>query len=467
MANKSINTHKYATYITEQFVNGVTSDTTQLYLAVGRPEEWTANEPNPDTPTADTQNVDYAVWRDMLGAKRISSNNVSIVVERKNWTSSTIYAQYDDTDADLFSKDFYVVDQASETDYYYVYKCLWNNSGAVSTVSPATNVGSSLIPITLSDGYVWKYLYRIEPSQEKFMTATWMPVYANTTISTDAVANGGRLSIEVPIIVNSGGAGYNPSSINTITTTIDGDGRNASIVLSPSNFTGNAVTNLAFANGGFGYTKVDTLSLSQIGVTTSANLRAIIPPHPNHGYDPINELGATGVMISTELEYDENAKLTTVNDYRRVMLLANPQLPTGNVANGDFYRQTYDCVIASNTGTFVPDDIITVSNTAYAVTGRVVDVVTENASTVMRITDVNDKGRTGLVVSANAQIAFMPGDTVTKSGKSATFASTNTAISVPELEPFTGQIIYVNHHTTITRKSNKIEQFKIVFQFGS
>jgi hypothetical protein len=124
-------------------------------------------------------------------------------------------------------------------------------------------------------------------------------------------------------------------------------------------------------------------------------------------------------------------------------------------------------VIASNTGTFVPDDIITVSNTAYAVTGRVVDVVTENASIVMRITDVNDKGRTGLVVNANTQLAFMPGDTVTTTGKSATFASTSTAISVPELDPFTGQIIYVNHHTTITRKANKIEQFKIVFQFGS
>jgi hypothetical protein len=299
------------------------------------------------------------------------------------------------------------------------------------------------------------------------MTATWMPVFANNTVATDANTNSGRLAIEVPIIINSGGAAYNPANLASITATVSGDGRNAAIVLSTNNFTSNAVTNLAFANGGFGYTKVDSISLTQIGVSNTANLRAIIPPHPNHGYDPINELGATGIMISTELDYDENAKLTTVNDYRRVMLLANPQLPTGNVANGDFYRQTYDCVIASNTGTFVPDDIITVSNTAYAVTGRVVDVVTENASTVMRITDVNDKGRTGLVVNANTQLAFMPGDTVTTTGKSATFASTNTAISVPELDPFTGQIIYVNHHTTITRKANKIEQFKIVFQFGS
>ena len=104
MANKSINTQKYATYLAEQFVNGVTGNTTQLYLAVGRPENWTENEPNPDTPTADTQSVDYAYWRDMLGAKRISSNNVSIVVGRKNWTSGTIYAQYDDTDSDLLSK---------------------------------------------------------------------------------------------------------------------------------------------------------------------------------------------------------------------------------------------------------------------------------------------------------------------------------------------------------------------------
>lgn len=467
MANKSINTQKYATFLSEQFVNGVTSNTSQLYLAVGRPEEWTENEPNPDTPSSDTQSVDYVFWRDMLGAKRITSNNVSIVVSRRNWTEGTIYDQYDDTDTELFSKAFYVVDQVTETDYYYVYKCLWNNNGAASTQSPAGNIGGNLSPITLADGYVWKYLYRIEPEQERFMTAGWMPVYANTAVATQAETYGGRLAIEVPIIVASGGANYDPTTISAITTTIIGDGRSASIVLSQNNFVSNAVTNVAFANGGIGYTKVDSITVTQLGVSNTANLRAIIPPHPNHGYDPVNELGATGIMISTELDYDENAKLTTVNDYRRVMLLANPQLPDGNVATASFYRQTYDCVIASNTGTFVPDDIITVSNTSYAVTGRVVDVVNENASLVMRITDVNDRGRTGVVVNSNTQIAFMPGDTVTTTGKSATFASTNTAIAVPELNPFTGQIIYVNHHTTITRKSNKIEQFKIVFQFGS
>jgi len=65
--------------------------------------------------------------------------------------------------------NFYVV-----TDEFNVYKCLDNNNNALSTYKP---VGTTVDPVIMPDGYMWKYMYSIPIAlRNKFLTEAYMPV---------------------------------------------------------------------------------------------------------------------------------------------------------------------------------------------------------------------------------------------------------------------------------------------------
>jgi hypothetical protein len=266
----------------------------------------------------------------------------------------------------------------------------------------------------------------------------------------------------VPLVVTAGGSSYNPA-IN-VTATFVGDGTLATINGTSSSvsitYSANAVANVSFYAGGHSYTTADAVSITQAGSSNTASARALIPPYPNHGYDPVSELGCVSVMLTAQLAYEEshsNSSLTVVNNYRRILLLQDPLLADGSVANGIFYQQTYDCVLTSNTATFEPDDIVTVTNTAYAVTGVVVDVIQNaNNNNVVRITNVADRGRT-----ASGNVAFVSGDTLTSSSVTAVLG----AVRVPELKAFSGKVLYIDQRVPVTRADTQLEDIRLVFSF--
>jgi hypothetical protein len=150
-----------------------------LYACIGNSNVW-SDEPNPSEPERNIATKHFKVKREMVGAKRITPADVSHVVTRHNWVSGTIYAMYKHTTIDPFDptkQPFYVV-----TDQLNIYKCLNNNSGAVSTVKPT---GFSTLPFTASDGYTWKYMYTVSlGDSDKFMTSTHMPVKTITASDT-------------------------------------------------------------------------------------------------------------------------------------------------------------------------------------------------------------------------------------------------------------------------------------------
>lgn len=153
-----------------------------LYAVLGNQLPY-ENEPTASTPIETDKNKQRELWRNAIGAKRITPGDISHVVPRYNWTSGTVYAQYRDTDTNLYTRPFYVL-----TDENNVYKCLYNNKGAVSTVKPRD---FSTQPFTLSDGYTWKYMYSISLGEaEKFLTTTHMPV--KTLEASDPSAEGIR-----------------------------------------------------------------------------------------------------------------------------------------------------------------------------------------------------------------------------------------------------------------------------------
>ena len=184
----SVLTNKFRIHNAKSFVEGFSEAVpTNIYTAIGKVTPWSAtdtysgagsstSESNPPTPLDHIQN-ENEVWRNMIAAKKIKTNDVVHSIPRVNWESNKIYTMYSDTDATLLvnvinsstPKPFYVL-----TDEFNVYKCLFNNNEGESTIKPTGN-GSSLIKPT--DGYIWKYMYTVSPSDAfRFMTENFIPI---------------------------------------------------------------------------------------------------------------------------------------------------------------------------------------------------------------------------------------------------------------------------------------------------
>jgi hypothetical protein len=174
-----------------------------MYLFIGRVHAWPDGDTTP-TPTDSVYNTRYQPWRDMIAAKRITNTDVTFCAPKYTWSSGTVYTEYDHTDTSLYSNAFYVINSSSN-----VYKCLFNNYGAQSTIEPS---GTSTSLITTSDGYIWKFMYSISGAESlKFVTNSYVPVKTLTADDGSAqwdvqqAASNGSIDI---IRLTSNGSGY-------------------------------------------------------------------------------------------------------------------------------------------------------------------------------------------------------------------------------------------------------------------
>jgi len=184
------------------FITDIRDNRNGYYMFASRPQPW-ANSSGGDDDTAivaannSVSQVEQTVYTDILYGKLLTDSDVSNLIPRYDWTTDTVYAVYDQTDANLYSKQFYVV-----TDKYEVYKCIDNNNGAASYVKPTLTSTSGTFKT--GDGYVWKYMYTIDAaSNTKFTTANYIPVFSNSAVQGNATPG----SIDVIKITN-GGNGY-------------------------------------------------------------------------------------------------------------------------------------------------------------------------------------------------------------------------------------------------------------------
>lgn len=423
----SIVTSKFRIHNAQQFYESFSeAANTIMYLFVGKNTAF-ANDNSPPTPVNSTANIEYTPWRDMYGVKRIQSADVTHAIPRYDWTSGTVYTAYDDQDVNILTENFYVM-----TEDYNVYKCLFNNGGAASTTKPT---GTSTARFTTADGYIWKFMYTVSTAKAlKFLTSDYMPVQTlasddgTTQWSVQSAAVDG--SIEV-VKVTSGGSGY--GSAPTVTITGDGTGATANATIS-----GGAVTAVTITNAGSGYTKASVSFGSG-----SAAATAIISPRYGHGADPIEELGAKYIMINVRLDGSESNTISTANEFRQVGIVRDPYLyGTTTRATASSYRQTFKYQLSGISGTFSLDElVVSGSNTA-----AVVEWDTPN-----------------LYVTKPVNQNFANAASITGSTSSAT--GTIAAITTPGLQPYTGDILYVENRVPISRAADQIEDVKLIIQF--
>lgn len=166
-------------------VNSFTADTPK-YIFIGHPDPWVNINGSYNDTVIPNANISIfqsegAIYTDLAFGKLITSTDVINMISRYNWTSNTVYAKYWNKDANLYSKNFYVV-----TDDLNVYKCIDNNYGNPSLVKPilTSQQGNFL----LADGYVWKYMYTI-PSDinSKFSTVNYIPITSNASVVANAI----------------------------------------------------------------------------------------------------------------------------------------------------------------------------------------------------------------------------------------------------------------------------------------
>lgn len=188
------------------------------YLFIGNHIPY-ANEASPNS-IVDSTSDEKSVWDNMFAAKKITGNDVELVLPRVNWATSKRYKQFDDK---IYINDLLSADSGTGgnsqpmyilTSGKNVYKCLSNNSNVVSTVEPTGDYNTANGTILTADGYLWKYLYNIKPSS-KFLTNDWMPAPVSTSKLDYNISSTGPIDGELTtIFVTNGGSGYAQPTIN-------------------------------------------------------------------------------------------------------------------------------------------------------------------------------------------------------------------------------------------------------------
>lgn len=528
-------TKKLAFNTAEQFKESFSeNDPTIAYVFLGNHVPY-ANESSPDS-IVDTSYSEKEIWDSIFAAKRVTGNDVHLVVPRVNWTSNTKYRQYDDTidiETLLASnttqnlKPMYVI-----TTDRNVYLCVSNNASANSTVEPTGDYTTSNGNIGTADGYVWKYMFNVKPSN-KFLNSSWMPTPVSSSALDYGMNSTGIVEGELTsVVITNKGQNYRqsstikvdgfnssqstvrlsntanvlavfniPSLANLANMSISGTGIAAgSYISSVSNVTGvitlSEVTNgsggnannitistrVYVAGDGIGVAANATISNTLVGVDSSlaniskitvdtigtgysranafifgsgsgATARVILPPKFGHAFNPAKQLGANNVMVSVrigEIDSTEGGKISIDTAFRQYGLLRSPyKYGSANIAN----TSTANSIVSQTT------DLDVVAGFPYTLNEYVYQSSLDNptaygfvhaqTSNKVRITKVKGSFTTGLPLVGLT------------SGRSRTV----TGVSNPELQPYSGDILYVENTTKVDRADGQAENIRLIISF--
>ena len=253
----------------KNFLAGVQTSNNSYYTFIGLPNptdfqsNWDVSPPSPK----DSFNDENEYWDTMIAMKKLNSTDVRQVITKRIWSSGITYDYYKNDytisnvapvsgATNLYNASYHVLNSD-----YRVYECLQNGTdpenpnGRPSLDEPTftdlepRSAGSS------GDGYIWKYLYTIKPSEvTKFDSIDFMPVPQDWETNTDDSAvrlNAIDGSIKTIIITNRGvGIGTANRTYTQVPIKGDGSGAEATIVVNNDS----KVDSITISNQGSNYT---------------------------------------------------------------------------------------------------------------------------------------------------------------------------------------------------------------------
>tara|TARA_Y100001973_G_scaffold31213_1_gene47066 strand:+ start:539 stop:2035 length:1497 start_codon:yes stop_codon:yes gene_type:complete len=496
----AIITEKFRQHNADQFFESFSeASKSTYYLFVGKATAFTSgttggSDSSPPTPSDSPTDTEFYAWDSMIAAKNIPSSDITYAIPRRNWVNGTVYDMYDDNisssntttsgASNLYDSSFYFM-----TSDFRVYKVLDNNDGTAYSGAEPTSESTS--PFALG-GYVLKYMYQVTSSEAaKFLTSDFIPVSNDSTVS--AAATDGKIeSLKI-----TAGSGY---TNGTYFAAVFGDGTSAGtssgaivrITVSGGqiqSFGLTAGSDTTIHAGGAGYT-FGTVNLSSgftfsdSGLSSASNMggsggavEVVISPKNGHGNDAIGELGGHFVMTATTLSQAEGDDITTSNDFRQVGIVVDPtNFGTSTVATASTARQTFVVKGSSVSGTFEVDEKITQATTGAV--GKVVEFDSTRSLLYFQQERFADFGTTStngdhsVFEGTNVITGATSSATLTPSSDSETItlANNNTLATTsgyqnPELQPDSGNIIYLENRKPIQRDSDQTEDIKLIIEF--
>jgi hypothetical protein len=426
----------------EQFKEASAEPTpnTKIYLTYGKIFEW-ANDAAPPTTNTSMSTV-YEVWKNMIGAKSITSADVSHVIPRNNWSANTVYIAYDHKNTDLHNTNsaFYCVNSA-----YNVYKCIANNNSANSTTEP-TSINPNIFTET-ADGYVWKYMYPISLADRlRFTTSDYIPVkniLTNDGSTQWLVQNTAIDGAVQSIKVSAAGSGYTNTDNVIITFGGDGSSLTASVNV---NVTSQTVNSIIITNPGTGYT--NAIGTITGGSGSGATAEAIISPPGGHGSNPLYELGGKDLLLNPRLINSEEDILPTTNDFRQIAIIKDPYTRGTTTVSSNVAITQVLTITTIGVGDYDQDEIVYQGTSLAAATfsGQVVSWDSTNG--VIKLINTEGTSSSDPLVGSNTAVSR--------------FLSQTTE---GDLKKYSGQLLYVDNIKPITRSAEQTEDFKIVIKF--
>ena len=502
----------------KNFVAGVSSSGNSYYSFIGLPNpteiqsDWDTNPPSPK----DSFDEENSYWDTMVALKKINASDVRQVVQKRVWSSGTTYDMYRHDYSrsntakvsgatNLYAASYYVLNSD-----YRVYICLQNGTtpdtpnGKPSLDEPTFTDLEPRSAGTSGDGYLWKYLYTLKPSEvAKFETSDFIPVPANWESSSDNSAvrdNAVDGSIKIVTITNRGvGLGTANRTYTRVPIKGDGTGAECTIVINNDQ----KVESVVVSSQGSGYTygNVDLVAGNVPTGTTRPIFDVIISPKGGHGADVYRELGAYNVLLYSRIENDtQNPDFITGNQIARVGVVEGPRVSSGSLLTSDKASAVYALRLAGtgySSATFTSDSYFTQTvATASTAVGRVISydqttgvlkywqdrslagfttvgVAITNPTYGFDLTEFTSSPSTGgsltIVPSSGSNLSintsFSGISTVINSRTYYLGQEFTNGIASPEVKKYSGNIIYVDNRPAITRSSNQKEDIKVILQF--
>ena len=460
----------------------------------------------------------------MFAAKKITGNDVELVIPRINWTTGKRYKQFDDkisidtlltadSGAGGNSQPMYILTTARN-----VYKCLSNNANSISTVEPTGDYSTANGTIFTADGFIWKYMYNVKPSN-RFLTTDWIPAPISTSKLDYNVSSTNLIDGELTtIIVTGGGKGYAEPSITatafvsgvttialanttnvvanmavtgtgiasgTIVTTVNpntssiiistattanGGGTTANNLtfktrvyidgdgtgaVATANITNSAISKITVDISGTGYSYANaTIYGSATAGANTANARVVITPKFGHGFNPAKELDAINVMVVE--------RIGSVDATENGLISTSTSFRQYGLLRDPYKYGNTSPVISSNANTVISQttNITLIAGTDFELNEFVYQGASSNSAYFYGFVNAQSANEVRLTkVKGTVSVGG------TLIGANSGINRTVVKLTNPEFQPYTGDILYAENIQQVTRADGQAENVKFVIRF--
>lgn len=439
------------------------------YIAVGRSQQWQPDDNTDVPPTPVNTEREQRLFRyDMQSIKAVES--FSFVVPLFDWSANTVYSAFNDNVSGQPSQSYYV-----RTADNHVYVCIRNGKNSlgaaqISTVKPDHT--DATLPIE-TDGYVWKYLYTISTSDaNKFLTSAFMPVkfvdsadpfnpyYTQYVVQNAAVPGqivgyrvtqkGGVYTSAPTLTVVGNGTGAKARAILNSTGGIEavevGDSANAPVL-----------TNMG---SGYSYASVTVSGSSLTSGGTAAKISPIFAQKNGLGSNATTDLRSTAIMFNIKPEGTVSDKWVVDQGYRQIGILRNPlQYDSDAQFVGTQGLALKQMRLSATAGDGLPTN-------GYAISFATDVKITGSTSAARAWLDYYDDSDTLWYHQDETTgfKAFQDNENITVEGYSASTLTLDSASIAPDIDTFSGDLLFINNFTEVSRDRAQTEDIKVVIK---